>query len=377
MKHSLDLEKLRILIVGAGIAGLALSLALRRRGCSADIIERNAVWSDAGTGMYLTGNALRALRALRIDAHLKTRGAPIETQRFCDHRGQLLSEIDVGSVWREAGPCLAVHRADLHAVLREAADASRVRMGVTLSAISQTSESLIVHLSDDTQEQYDFVVGADGIGSAVRRLAFKDAGLRALNQWSWRFVIPCPPQITTWSVLMNRASVCLMMPIGRGRAYCYVDLMGQEPPANSTNCLQEVLSGFAGPATPVREALEGDVAIHAAQIEEVVLDDWSRGRVLLVGDAAHAMSPNMAQGAAMAMEDALVLADCLSCEWPSIEGTVCAYHARRVPRIHRLLAMTHRRDRIRQLHPVLRNGLLRFFGSRVYHSHYRHLLTEP
>ena len=372
----MDLEKLRILIVGAGIAGLALSRALRRRGCFPHIIERNADWSDSGTGMYLPGNALRALRALQIEADVKMRGAAIETQRFCDHRGHLLREIDLGSVWRETGPCIAVHRTDLHAALRETPDASRVRMGVTLSTIDQGSKSVIVHLSDDTQEQYDVVVGADGIRSAVRRLAFKDAGLRALKQWSWRFVIPCPPQITTWSVLMNRASACLMMPIGRGRAYCYVDLMGQEPPTNSTNCLQKVLSDFAGPATPVREALEGSVAIHAAQIEEVVLDSWSRGRVLLVGDAAHAMSPNMAQGAAMAVEDALVLADCLA-EWPSIETAVSAYEARRIPRVHRVLAMTHRRDGIRQLHPVLRNTLLRSFGHLVYRSHYRHLLMEP
>ena len=372
----MDLKKLRILIVGAGIAGLALSCALRRRGCSAHVIERNVQWSDVGTGMYLPGNALRALRALQIDADVERRGAPIETQRFCDRRGHLLSEIDLGSVWKEAGPCVAVHRVDLHAALREASDASRVRMGVTLKAIVQDSESAIVHLSDDTQEQYDLVVGADGIRSAVRRLAFKDAGLRSLKQWSWRFVIPCPPQITTWSVLMNRASACLMMPIGCGQAYCYVDLMGQRPPTNSTNCLREVLADFEGPVISVGEALESSVEIHASQIEEVVLDGWSRGCVLLVGDAAHAMSPNMAQGAAMAVEDALVLADCLS-ESPSVATAVSAYQTRRVPRVHRVLAMTHRRDRIRQLHPVLRNGLLRSFGDRVYRSHYQHLLTAP
>ena len=95
-----------------------------------------------------------------------------------------------------------------------------------------------------------------------------------------------------------------------------------------------------------------------------------------MGDAAHAMSPNMAQGAAMAIEDALVLADCLSTS-RNIESGISAYEARRIPRVHRVLAMTHRRDRIRQLHPVLRNAVLQSFGHHVYRSHYGHLLAEP
>ena len=372
----MDIEKLRVLIVGAGIAGLALSIALRRRGCSARVIERNAQWSDVGTGMYLPGNALRALRVLQVDADVRAQGAPIETQRFCDHRGRLLNEIDVASVWRSAGGCVAVHRAELHGALRKVTDASRVRMGATLSSISQTSSAVTVQLSDGTLGQYDLLVGADGIGSTVRRLAFDDAGLRALKQSSWRFVIPCPPQITTWSVLMHRVSACLMMPIGRGRAYCYVDSMREQASIKSKDCLQQVLSQFAGPALSVREALTDDVAIHAAQIEEVALDHWSRGRVVLAGDAAHAMSPNMAQGAAMAIEDALVLVDCLSSSH-DIASAIAAYEARRIPRVHRVLAMTHRRDRIRQLPSVLRNVVLRNFGYHVYRSHYGHLLAEP
>ena len=375
----MNLGQLRILVVGAGVAGLALGQALQRRGCLPDIIERNAGWSDAGTGMYLPGNALRALRALGLDAEVAKRGARIETQRFCDHRGRLLSEVNLGSVWSETGPCVAIHRADLHVALREMNDAPPVRMGVTLVSLTQTAESAIVHLSDGSRERYDLVVGADGIGSSVRRLVFNDAGSRALKQWGWRFVVPCPPQIATWSVFMSRQSACLTVPLGGGRAYCYVDLMGTEPPkslAISTDRLQEVLADFAGPAIAIRESLEGGATIHAAAIEEVVLDSWSRGRALLIGDAAHAMSPNMAQGAAMAIEDALVLTECLS-EQPRIGATLSAYAARRRPRVGWVQAMTHRRDRIRQLHPRLRNGLLRLFGHRVYRSHYRPLLAEP
>jgi FAD-dependent urate hydroxylase len=371
-----NLGRLRVLVVGGGVAGLALGRALRRRGCFPDIIERNAGWSEAGTGMYLPGNALRALRALELDAEVEERGARIETQRFCDNRGRLLSEVGLESVWSETGPCVAVHRADLHVALRATKDAPPVRMGVTLVSLTQTADSAIVHLSDGSRERYDLVVGADGIGSSVRRLLFGDRGLRALKQWGWRFVLPRLPQIATWSVFMTRQSACLTVPVGGGRACCYVDLMGTDPLNAPAVSLQEVLADFAGPATAIREALEGSVAIHAAPIEEVVLDRWSRGRVLLVGDAAHATSPNMAQGAAMAIEDALVLTECLAVQ-PGIGTALSAYAARRRPRVEWVQAMTHRRDRIRQLHPALRNGMLRWFGRRVYSSHYRPLLAEP
>jgi FAD-dependent urate hydroxylase len=370
----LDLKKLRILIVGAGVAGLALARALRQNGGIAEIIERNAVWSDSGTGMYLPGNAMRALRALGLEAGIAGLGARIETQRFCDHRGRLLSEVDLGSVWGETGPCVAVHRADLHATLREHEGALPIRMGVTLASLDQADDSARVLLSDGTRETYDLVVGADGIGSAVRRLVFNGAGLHALDQLGWRFVIRCPAQVTTWSVFMSRKSACLTVPVGGGRAYCYLDLMGTDSPATPGG-LQEILADFTAPAIAIHEAPVGDVAVHAATIEEVVLDRWTRGRVLLVGDAAHAMSPNMAQGAAMALEDAIVLADCLS-EQPTVERALSAFEARRRPRVDWVLKMTHRRDHIRQLHPTLRNGMLRALGAHVYRSHYRPLLAE-
>lgn len=370
---------MRILIVGAGLAGLALGRALRQHGCFADIIERNAGWDDAGTGMYLPGNAIRALRALGLDTEVEKRGAWIESQRFCDSRGRLLNEINLDSVWSEAGPCIAVHRADLHTVLRECGYVLPVRMGVALVSLDLVAEFAVARLSDGVQESYDLVVGADGIGSAVRRLAFDDAHPRDLNQWGWRFVIPCPAEVTTWSVLMSRRSACLAMPIGGGRAYCYVDLIGGEPPASlavSNECLRDVLSTFSGPAVPIRRALERGIAIHAAQIKEVVPVVCSRLRALLIGDAAHAMNPSMAQGAAMAFEDALVLAECLS-EQPGVGMAVSAYEARRRPRIRWAFAMTHRRDRIRHWHPALRDTMLRMFGEHVYRSHYRPLLASP
>jgi FAD-dependent urate hydroxylase len=116
--------------------------------------------------------------------------------------------------------------------------------------------------------------------------------------------------------------------------------------------------------------------VHVSPIEEVTLNRWSHGSVLLVGDAAHATSPNMAEGAAMALEDGLVLAECLA-SGPGIAQTVATFQARRRPRTQWVLAQTHRRDRTRNLPPALRNVVLRRWGRNIFHANYRPLLDLP
>jgi FAD-dependent urate hydroxylase len=114
--------------------------------------------------------------------------------------------------------------------------------------------------------------------------------------------------------------------------------------------------------------------VHRSTIEEVVLDTWVRGRVVLVGDAAHATSSNMAEGAAMALEDALVLAECLRYE--ATPAALSHFEALRRPRTDWVRAQTHRRDRTRYLPTVVRNMVLRAFGRRIFQSNYRPLRQE-
>ena len=370
---------MRVLVVGAGVAGLALARALHRHGCRLTVIERRAVWDDMGTGMYLPGNAVRALRALDLGASVEQRSATIATQRFCDHRGRLLNEIGLDSVWHGTGPCIGVHRADLHAALREWSGAPSIRMGLTLASLVEGADAVTAGFSDGTCETYELVVGADGIRSSVRSFLFNASSVRALDQWGWRFVLPHSSDGASWSLRMGRQSACLTVPLGEGRTYCYVDLVGTgQLQANlpGDEQLSAVLAGFPGLPVALADLARSDVSRHGAAIEEVVLESCSKGHVVLIGDAAHATGPNMAQGAAMALEDALVLERCL-CEHSELGAALVAYEALRRPRLAWVRSMTQRRDRIRRLHPMLRNGLLRAFGRGVYLSHYRPLLAEP
>ena len=375
------MDRRRVLIVGGGIAGLALAPMLARTGDEVEVVERERAWRPAGTGMYLPGNAARVLRAFGLEAQVASRAVEIARQRFYDHHGRLLCEVDVAELWAAVGPCLAVHRAELHALLRDAAGEVPIRIGLAVERVAQRDGAVSVGFGDGTSGTYDLVVGADGIHSAVRRLAFEPTAVpRPVGQIGWRFLAPRPREVTTWSVMLGRRTAFLTIPIDGDRVYCYCDVVS--PPDHGTpeqvgpERLGDLFSEFADPAATLLEELDAAADIHVSTIEEVVLDRWSRERVVLIGDASHATSPNMAQGAAMALEDALVLTDCLQ-RIPAIPDAIAAFEARRRPRTDWVRAQTHRRDHTRYLPPTIRDNVLRFLGRRIFHANYRPLLDQP
>jgi FAD-dependent urate hydroxylase len=371
---------LRILVIGAGIAGLGAARALRERGFAPDLVEQNLTWADPGAALYLPGNAARALRVLGLESAIIERGSLIPYQRLCDHRGRLLATIDLAALWAGVGPCLAVHRSDLHQVLALHGEPVPIRMGRKVQRLNQHEDAITVEFGDGTADDYDLIIGADGIHSTTRQLAAGNSAVRPVGQLAWRFVTECPPEVTTWTAMLGRDVSFLAVPIGRGRVYCYCDATTDGIPqlhgSDITSQLAELLSGFAPPVPAILQALGPTGAVHVAPIEEVCLDRWSYGLALLIGDAAHATSPNMAEGAAMALEDGLVLAECLSSE-PDLAQAMAQFQIRRRPRTQWVLTQTHRRDRTRNLPPALRNLVLRLWARNIFRANYRPLLQLP
>jgi FAD-dependent urate hydroxylase len=208
----------------------------------------------------------------------------------------------------------------------------------------------------------------------VRRMLFAAAPARPVGQYSHRFVVASPDAAPVWLARLGPGSSFLTIPIGQGMLYCYSDGPPGPPPLR----LRELLADYAPPVPALLDALDqpGTATAHAGLIEEVVLESWSRGAVLLIGDAAHATSPNMAQGAAMALEDAIVLAECLTTV-DGITDALAAYEHRRRPRTDWVLRQTHRRDRTRTLTPAVRNLVLKHRGRRIFQANYRPLRQQP
>jgi FAD-dependent urate hydroxylase len=177
------MEHCRILIVGGGLAGLALARALQQAGFDPEVIERAGRWDGGGTGMYLPANGVRALRALGLDQAVAARAAEISHQRLLDHRGRRLVTIDLGQLWGALGPCLALPRAELHQVLR---DGVLVRLGRSVRSLDHLDGPVGVTFDDGIGGEFDLVVGADGLRSTVRRLAVDQRPPIPVGQHSWR-----------------------------------------------------------------------------------------------------------------------------------------------------------------------------------------------
>jgi 2-polyprenyl-6-methoxyphenol hydroxylase-like FAD-dependent oxidoreductase len=270
----------RVLIVGGGLAGLALTIALHQRGLSAAVVERASDWTAPGAGLYLVGNATRALRALGIADEAARKGCLIRTQTLFNHRGTCLAEIDAEAFWGGCGPCLGLARGDLRNLLAQRAAGSHIRLGVTVQSLRQHHDGVEVQLSDGSRETYDLVVGADGIRSSIRQLEFGDSSPKFLGQVGWRFIVHRPPGLDGWKVFLGPRSAFLMLPISHDRAYCYADKSNaqplQDPTLGSIERLREEFADFASPVREVLARFQSSEPIHFSPIEAAAQTGPSR-----------------------------------------------------------------------------------------------------
>ncbi|MBM0234723.1 FAD-dependent monooxygenase [Micromonospora sp. STR1_7] len=361
-------------MVGGGVAGLATVAALRSWGATIDVVERAPAATDSGTGIYLTGNATRMLDALGLREPVADVAVEITRQRSANQHGRRLFDIDVAALWQGVGPCVSLPRAQLHRALRTGVGDVPIRWGCQPVAVVREGDLVAVGFGDGSTGRYDLVIGADGVNSTVRRLAFDGRQARDLGQYAYRWVAPRIDAEPVWSVQVGRAKQFLTIPISAEQTYCYYN---DGPVADRPAWRDELAATFTEPAATMLKALDhDDSTLHAGPNQQVVLDSWSRGPVLLIGDAAHATSPNMAQGAAMALEDAVVLASALATA-DSVADALRDYETRRRPRTDWVLGQTHRRDKATGLPPLLRDTVLRRFGEQMFRSNYGPLFAQP
>ena len=366
---------LRILVVGAGISGLAAARGLRVAGFRPDVVEELPASMLPGAGIYLPGNASRAMRQLGLDAPLRPLGDLIFRQVFQDSSGHELFEMDVAALWAGVGESRALSRADLQQVLLTGVG-GEVRYDTAVRDLAIVDGAAKVEFSNGGVAEYDLVVGADGRRSTIREKAGLGGPAIPTGQIVYRSVVSGGPALSDWTALLGHRSQFVAMPMGGRRLYCYADETvepGVANPPDPRERLRELFGDFGGCVPAILDAVE---KVQVARTDEVRLDSWSAGPVLLVGDAAHATAPSLAQGAAMALEDAVVLGEVLKASGGDVPGALRAYEQRRRSRCEQVREHTHERDSTRDVPPGQRDPMLRERGQRIFTDQYRRLV-EP
>ena len=362
-----------VLVVGGGIAGRAAARALAKHDLSCTLLERRES-SGRGMGVNLPGNAVRALAELGLPERALSDGLPLRRREYRNRRGHLLFTMDEDSFWGGVGRSICIRHGDLvnALALPETAVLERVR-AVQARPSSDGVEILVEGHS--SPRRFDFAIGADGVHSLMRDAVTQDV-LRpsSMTRSAWRFVGD-NPGVDCWTAWSGRDVTFLMIPMTEDLVYGYAARTRGGHVGSHRSWLAQAAEGF--PAVVGAAVAHGmrSGELHHAAVDEVRLDTWHHGRLVLIGDAAHATGPVWAQGVAMALEDASVLAELLARtatdSWvrvgPELEKL-------RRPRVEHVRRATDRMSRLAALPGWLRDVSAPVLGPKSYRAAYDPLL---
>lgn len=315
----------KILIVGGGIGGLCAAIGFGRRGQQVDLIELNSKWSVYGTGIIQQSNVVRAMAQLGIADEFIAAGLPYNHVQAYDMQGNLISDMPAPRLAGEQYPAmLGIARPALQQVLIDAAKqvGTNIKLGVTVDRIEQIGDEVRVRFTNGIESNYDLLVGADGLYSKIRTLVFGEQYAPTYTgQAVWRYNLPRPPEMDCLASQIGPDSNAGVCPISETMMYLY--LTSAEPgnpwmPEDKlADLLRERLQDYGGFIGKLREQIVDSKLVVYRPLETVLVPNpWYRARVVLIGDAAHAATPHLGQGAGMAIEDAVVLAEEVSKEVP-------------------------------------------------------------
>lgn len=310
----------QVLVVGGGIGGLTAAVALRQQGIAVDLIEKTPAHSVYGVGIIQPNNALRALDEIGLAEECVRQGGAYDEARIFDRSGQLLGSNRSSP---DAAPHLpasnGITRPKLQAILLQAAESAgtAIRVGTTISGWTERSDRVEISTSDGRHAQYDLVVGADGVFSQLRTELFPDAPQPIFSGESgWRYNLPRPADMTTSELWYGEQSKVGLVPLSPTLMYLFIVTHEPGNPfmpvAGLAAKMRERLAEYGGRVASLRDLIIDDEKVVYKALDYFMLPaPWHKGRFVLIGDAVHATTPHLAQGAAMAIEDAVLLAKLL------------------------------------------------------------------
>jgi 2-polyprenyl-6-methoxyphenol hydroxylase-like FAD-dependent oxidoreductase len=349
------IKNLAIAVIGAGMGGLAVAGTLRRAGfTNVRIYEQASRFARIGAGIQMMPNSMKVLRGIGIEDRLRRVAfAPYSHLNRKWDTGEVTNELPMPESLYGA-PYLCMHRADLHDALASVVPPQIVQLNKKLVALAQTGKQVTLAFADDTRETADLVIGADGVHSIVRELILGPQKPLHKGRVAYRAVFPAAlmrgkdigaSRTKWWGT--DRHIVIYYTKADRSEIYFVTSLpepaewMTQES-WSAKGDVRQLRAEYAGFHPDVFAVLDACPDCHKwAILEREPLPSWSDGRIVLLGDACHPMTPYMAQGAATSIEDAAILARCLeTAEEDDIEAALARYEAHRKPRTSRIQAIS-------------------------------------
>jgi 2-polyprenyl-6-methoxyphenol hydroxylase-like FAD-dependent oxidoreductase len=332
-----------VLVVGGGLAGAGTAIHLARAGVAVDLLEIKPDVAALGSGITLQGNALRELKALGVWSQVQAAGYAFDTTglRAPDPNGTVVAEVaDAKTGGPDLPAVMGMPRPELARILMDRATevGVKVRFGTTFTELAQDDTGVDVTFSDGSAGRYDLVVGADGVRSWTRRALDINLETRSVGMGIWRAFGPRPASVTRTDLYYGGPSyIAGYCPTGEDSLYAYIVEDAQDRssllPQEQLAVMKQLSQAYHGPWDEIRETLTDPSRVNYTWFETHVLDEpWNRGRVVLIGDAAHTCPPTIAQGGAMALEDAVVLAELLTERTVLDQDLWDAFHARRYER---------------------------------------------
>jgi 2-polyprenyl-6-methoxyphenol hydroxylase-like FAD-dependent oxidoreductase len=321
---------MKVLIVGGGIGGLSVARELALRGIKATVLERAAQLNPVGAGIIMNPNAMGVLERNGLADQVRSDSWPYLARETRDHRGRLLATRDYKPLYvsGKLAQGALVHRAHLLDVLYRSLPPGTVQFGVSLKSIPTDP---------------DLVIGADGIHSQVRREFFGEVEPRYMGYRSHRLIMENVAGVRCFTEFLGRGQRIGLVPIGEKRLYVWTTYNSPRQERQAPDLPRQFAQFTDGGLQRLFAALPPPESIITTEIEELWMDDWvrvsARNCVVLLGDAAHALTPNIGQGAGMAMEDAAVLAEELA-SGAEIEHALGNYAKRRKPRVETVMRIS-------------------------------------
>jgi 2-polyprenyl-6-methoxyphenol hydroxylase-like FAD-dependent oxidoreductase len=376
--------EMRALIIGGGIGGLCTALALRKAGLEVAVYERGSEIREVGAGLSLWPNAVKALGKLGVGKAILAQSIPNVGGGIRDQHGRLITAESNERIEQLFGaPTIIVHRAELLALLENAVGAGTLHLNYQLSGFEQDSSGVTARFTDGETARGDLLIGADGIHSAVRGQLFPDVHPRYAGYTVWRAITHFAylPTASYWGESWGRGARFGLVPVSAGRVYWFAVLNAPEnapvPQNDHQRYLLKVFQGWHHPIPRLLDLTHNAAILHNDIYDISPLKSWTRGRVTLLGDAAHAMTPNLGQGACQAIEDAVVLGAQLQAA-TDVPIALKAYEAARINRTRSLQIQSWRIGQIGQLeNPLacwLRDTVFRMMPRRMREQQLRDII---